>query len=410
MLRRISYLLTVAACAAAIVFAQAPGGSGRGGGGRGPTPVSQANPDRTITLRFRAPNAKEVAAIGEIDGKDHPMTKDDTGVWSVTIGPLAPDIYNYQFRVDGIIAMDPQNQNVKLGFGGFPSASMIEVPADGPAFDDAKPVPHGTVRLETYESKSIGAPRTLWIYTPPGYDKGNQKYPVFYLLHGSGNWDSSWVLTGRENYIMDNLIAEGKSKPMIIVNPLGYAQAGVGTGPIRAADLSVATGGRGAAPAGGGRGASGAAGGRGAAVRPPNPIGDDLINDVIPYMETNFRTLKDADHRALGGLSMGGGQTISIGFPHTELFHYLIIMSMGAQNADTTYPEFFANPAATNKALKLLWLGVGKDDNLVGPQAKALEATLVAKGIKHVYSVTEGRHEWVVWRHALYDVAPQMFR
>lgn len=399
MLKKISYIVMTAAAAAAFIYAQAPGGSGRGrsgaggGGGRGAISYSQANPDHTITLRFRAPNAKEVVAIGEIDGKDHPMAKDDSGVWSVTIGPLAPDIYNYQFRVDGVVAMDPQNQNVKLGFGGFPSASMIEVPADGgPAFDDAKPVPHGTVRFETYESKTIGASRTLWIYTPPGYDKSTAKYPVFYLLHGSGNWDSSWVLTGRENYIMDNLIAEGKSKPMIIVNPLGYVQAGVGTGPIRDSDLPAATGGR--APAG--------IGGR--------PFGDDLINDIIPYVEKNFRTLKDADHRALGGLSMGGGQTISIGFPHTDLFHYLIIMSMGAQNADTTYPEFFGNPAQTNKTLKLLWLGVGKDDNLVGPQAKALEATLVAKGIKHVYSVTEGRHEWVVWRHALYDLAPQMFK
>ncbi len=398
MLKKISYIVMTAAAAAAFIYAQAPGGSGRGrsgaggGGGRGAISYSQANPDHTITLRFRAPNAKEVVAIGEIDGKDHPMAKDDSGVWSVTIGPLAPDIYNYQFRVDGVVAMDPQNQNVKLGFGGFPSASMIEVPADGgPAFDDAKPVPHGTVRFETYESKTIGASRTLWIYTPPGYDKSTAKYPVFYLLHGSGNWDSSWVLTGRENYIMDNLIAEGKSKPMIIVNPLGYVQAGVGTGPIRDSDLPAATGGR--APAG--------IGGR--------PFGDDL-NDIIPYVEKNFRTLKDADHRALGGLSMGGGQTISIGFPHTDLFHYLIIMSMGAQNADTTYPEFFGNPAQTNKTLKLLWLGVGKDDNLVGPQAKALEATLVAKGIKHVYSVTEGRHEWVVWRHALYDLAPQMFK
>jgi len=396
MLRRMSGFLTVAALSAAIVFAQAPagaprGGSGRGGGGggRGPALVSpQVNADKTITLRFRAPNAKDVVAIGEIDGKDHPMTKDDAGVWSVTIGPLAPDIYNYQFRVDGVIAMDPLNQSVKLGFGGFPSASMVEVPGDGLVFDDAKPVPHGTVRFETYQSKTMNAPRTLWIYTPPGYDKGNQKYPVFYLLHGSGNWDSSWVLTGRENYIMDNLIAEGKSKPMIIVNPLGYVQPGVGTGPTRAADQAAATG----------RGGQG------------NAFGDDLINDVIPYVETNFRTLKDADHRALGGLSMGGGQTISVGFPHTDLFHYLIIMSMGAQNADTTYPTFFADPAATNKKLKLLWLGVGKDDNLVGAQAKALEATLVAKGIKHVYSVSEGRHEWVVWRHALYEVAPQMFK
>lgn len=391
MFKRIIWSFTITALAVAIVCAQGPmGGSGRGrGGGRGPALVSpQVNPDRTITLRFRAPEAQTVVAIGEIDGKDHPMTKDASGVWSVTIGPLAPDVYNYQFRVDGIVAMDPQNPQVKLGFGAFPPASLVEVPADGLAFDDAKPVPHGTVRLETYDSKTIGAPRTLWIYTPPGYDKGNQKYPVFYLLHGSGNIDSSWILTGRENYIMDNLLAEGKTKPMIIVNPLGYVEEGVGLGPVREAD-------------------QGAAGGRGGQA---SKFGDDLINDVIPYVEKNFRTLKDADHRALGGLSMGGGQTISVGFPHLDLFHTLVIMSMGAQNADKTYPEFFADPAATNKKLKLLWLGVGKDDNLVGPMAKALEATLVAKGIKHVYAVSDGRHEWVVWRHALYDVAPQMFR
>ena len=397
MFRRTTWLISVFALAVAMAYAQAPaggrGGSGRGGrgggGGRGPALVSpQVNADHTITLRFRAPNAKTVDAIGEIDGKDHPMTKDDSGTWSVTIGPLTPDIYNYQFRIDavngagGVIAMDPQNPQVKLGFGAFPPASLVEVPGDGLIFDDAKPVPHGTVRLETYDSKTIGAPRTLWIYTPPGYEKGNQKYPVFYLLHGSGNIDSSWILTGRENYIMDNLIAEGKSKPMIIVNPLGYVEEGVGLGPVREADRTAAA----------------------------SAFGDDLIKDVIPYVEKTYRTLKDADHRALGGLSMGGGQTISVGFPHLDLFHTLVIMSMGAQNADTTYPAFFANPAATNKTLKLLWLGVGKDDNLVGPQAKALEATLVAKGIKHVYSLSEGRHEWVVWRHALYEVAPQMFR
>jgi enterochelin esterase-like enzyme len=387
MCRHIGGLVAVAAVAVAVVYGQAPGGSGRGRGGSALV-SPQVNADHTVTLRFRAPNAKDVVAIGEIDGKDHPMTKDAGGVWSVTIGPLAPDIYNYQFRVDGIVAMDPQNPQVKLGFGAFPPASLVEVPGDGLVFDDAKPVPHGTVRLETYDSKTVGAPRSLWIYTPPGYDKGNQKYPVFYLLHGSGNIDSSWILTGRENLIMDNLLAEGKTKPMIIVNPLGYVEEGVGLGPVRAADGNATSGAGGAA----------------------NAFGDDLINDVIPYVEKNFRTLKDADHRALGGLSMGGGQTISVGFPHPDLFHTLVIMSMGAQNADTTYPAFFANPATTNKTLKLLWLGVGKDDNLVGPMAKALEATLVAKGIRHVYSVSEGRHEWVVWRHALYEVAPQMFR
>jgi enterochelin esterase-like enzyme len=372
------------------------------GGGRGPQLVSpQVNRDRTVTIRFRAPNAKEVVVIGEIDGKDHPMMKGDDGVWTVTIGPLAPDVYNYQFRVDGVVAMDPQNPSVKLGFGAFPPANLVEVPDDnGLTFDDAKPVPHGTVRLETYDSKSIGAPRTLWIYTPPGYEKSKSKYPVFYLLHGAGNIDSSWILTGRENYIMDNLIAEGKSKPMIIVNPLGYAREGIGLGPDRAADQPAAQGppaGRGAGTPGGGQQNS--------------LFAQDLLNDVIPYVEKTYRTYADADHRALGGLSMGGGQTVAIGFTHMNLFHYIIVMSAGAQNADQTYPDFFASPAATNKTLKLLWLGVGSDDNLAGQGAKALDATLTAKGINHGMWILPGaRHEWVVWRHALYEVAPKMFQ
>jgi enterochelin esterase family protein len=298
-------------------------------------------------------------------------------------------VYNYQFNVDGIIAMDPANPYVKLGFGAFPPANLVEVPGNGLEFDDAKPVPHGTIRVETYNSKAIGAPRTLWIYTPPGYDRGTTRYPVFYLLHGSGNIDSSWMLTGRANYIMDNLIAEGKSKPMIIVNPLGYARQGVGLGPEQPAAPQQA-------------GPGGAVGG--------GLIGKDLIEDVIPFVEKTFRVLPGADRRALGGLSMGGGQTAAIGFAHPDLFHSLVIMSAGSNNADTNYPEFFKDAAATNKQLKLLWMGIGKDDTLVGASAKALDALLTAKGIKHTFVVGEGRHEWVVWRHHLNEVAPLLFR
>jgi enterochelin esterase family protein len=369
----------------------APAGPQAGrGAGRPPAIVSpQVNPDRTMTLRFRAPNAKEVSVIGEIDGKPHPMTKGDDGVWTATIGPLAPDVYNYQFNVDGVVAMDPANPSVKLGFGAFPPANLVEIPGDGLQFYDAKPVPHGSVRFETYDSKTVGAPRTLWIYTPPGYDRGNTRYPVFYLLHGSGNIDSSWMLTGRANLIMDNLIAEGKTKPMIIVNPLGYARQGVGLGPETTAP---------APPAGPGAGVGGGV------------FGKDLLDDVIPYVEKTFRTLPGADNRALGGLSMGGGQTAAIGFSHPDLFHYIVIMSAGSQNAADTYPDFFNNAAATNKKIKLLWMGVGKDDNLVGPGAKALDESLTAKGIKHTFRLTEGRHEWVVWRHHLNEVAPLLFR
>jgi enterochelin esterase-like enzyme len=368
----------------------APPPAGRGGG-RGMLVSPQVNPDKTFTVRFRAPNAKEVTVVGEIDGKPHPMTKGDDGVWTVTIGPLPHDVYNYQFNVDGIIAMDPANPSVKLGFGAFPPANLVEIPGDGLEFDDAKPVPHGSIRVETYHSKAVGAPRTLWVYTPPGYDRGNTRYPVFYLLHGAGNIDSSWMLTGRANYIMDNLIAEGKAKPMILVNPLGYARQGVGLGPEPAS----------APPPAGGGGAGQAGGG---------PFGKDLIEDVIPFVEKTFRTLPGADNRALGGLSMGGGQTVAVGFSHPELFHSLVIMSAGSNNADTAYPDFFKDPAATNKQLKLLWMGIGKDDNLTGASAKALDATLTAKGIKHTFVLGEGRHEWVVWRHHLNEVAPLLFR
>jgi enterochelin esterase family protein len=383
---------------AAAVPSGAPGQPARGAGpgrGRGPMIVSpEVRADRTVTLRFRAPNAKEVTLIGELDGRSHPMTKGEDGVWSVTIGPLAPDVYNYQFNVDGVIAMDPANPSVKLGFGAFPPANLVEVPtADGSlTFYDAKEVPHGTVRFETYHSKTLNAPRTLWIYTPPGYERGDTRYPVFYLLHGSGNIDSSWMLTGRANYILDNLIAEGRAKPMIIVNPFGYARQGVGTGP----EIAAATGPAAPAPGGGGQ---------------QNTLfAKDLLNDVVPYVEKNFRVLADADNRAIGGLSMGGGQSAAIGFTNTDTFHSIVIMSAGNASPEENFPEFFANPDAVNKKLKLLWVGVGKDDTLVMKGSTALGAALKAKGIRHTYRVTEGRHEWVVWRHHLHEVAPLLFR
>ena len=189
-MRRLGFWMIAAFCAVVAVGAQAPtqpplppttgappAPQGRGGGRGGPPPVvsPEVDADKSVTFRFRAPNAKEVTLIGELDGKTYPMTKDESGVWSVKIGPLAPDVYNYQFNADGVVAMDPVNPSVKLGFGAFPPASMVEVPGD--EFDDAREVPHGAVRMETYHSKTLGVPRTAWVYTPPGYDRGNTRYP-----------------------------------------------------------------------------------------------------------------------------------------------------------------------------------------------------------------------------------------
>jgi enterochelin esterase-like enzyme len=407
MFRRASCAVVLVAIATFTGGAQAPQGppsggppAGPGRGGRGAPPVvsPQVNPDRTMTLRFRAPNARDVTVVGELDGRTYPMTKGDDGVWTATIGPLAPDVYNYQFNVDGVIAMDPANPSVKLGFGAFPPANLVEIPADGLTYYDARPVPHGTVRIETYESKSLGVPRTLWVYTPPGYDRGNTRFPVLYLLHGAGNIESSWMLTGRANYILDSLIADGKAKPMIIVNPLGYVRQGVGLGPERPVPAATA-------PAGAPAPAGGPGGGVGGGL-----FGKDLLEDVVPFVERTFRTLKDADNRALGGLSMGGGQTAAIAFSHPDLFHSIVIMSAGSNNADQNYPDFFNNAAAINKKIKLLWVGVGKDDALASGGSKALDEMLTRHGITHTYRVTEGRHEWVVWRHHLNEVAPLLFR
>ena len=430
MSRRLLYPVLMTVFVSAAVGAQSPApatqgatppqgaaapGPGRAGG-RGPAVVSpEVKPDRTITFRFRAPNANQVTVIGEIDGQRHPMTKGENGVWTATVGPLPADVYNYQFDVDGVIAMDPVNPSVKLGWGAFPPANLVEVPREPGAreFYDAKPgVPRGAVRFETYDSKTIGGPRTLWIYTPPGYDRGNTQYPVFYLLHGAGNIDSSWILTGRANYILDNLIAEGKAKPMIIVMPYGYATNGIGTGPVTpAAPAPPAPPAPPAAP--------GAPGAPGAATPPTpgpamsqgnTPFANDLLNDVSPYIEKNFRALRTPANRAIGGLSMGGGQTLAISFSRPELFSHIVIMSAGSATADKVYPKFFADPAATNKQIKLLWIGVGKDDTGALNNSKALDGMLTAAGIKHTLRVTDGRHEWNVWRHHLNEVAPLLFK
>jgi hypothetical protein len=199
----------------------APGAPG-GRGGRGPAIVSpEVTSDRRIILRFLAPKAQQITVSGELDGQSHPMTKDDDGVWTVTIGPLAPDIYTYSFSVDGVTALDPRNTNTKMGYGGFGPVSVVQVPGEQPAFYDVTSVPHGSVRIQPYMSRTLGVARTVWIYTPPGYDSG-RNYPVLYLLHGAGDIESGWTLIGRANNILDNLIAEGKARPMVVVMPLGH--------------------------------------------------------------------------------------------------------------------------------------------------------------------------------------------
>ncbi len=377
---RFPVFVLIALVSAGVVHGQ----RGRGG----PALVSpEIHADRTVTFRWLAPNARDVALGAELDGTAHPMTKDAAGVWSVTVGPLAPEIYAYTFTADGIVSLDPRNPNTKLGYGNFGAVSLAVVPGDGPQFYDVKPVPHGVVRIHPYESKSLGVARTMWVYTPPGYDRG-RNYPVLYLLHGAGDVESGWTLIGRANNILDNLIAEGKARPMVVVMPLGHAVQSFLAGPPKAAAAA-------APPAG--------AGGLTA-------FGRDLIEDVMPLVERSYKVSRRPAARALGGLSMGGGQTINVAFGRPALFRYVVIMSAGSQGIEQNYPAFFADPAAINTQFKLLWVGVGKDDALATGGSRVLDEVLTRRSIRHVYQVTSGRHEWSVWRHHLHQVAPLLFR
>ncbi len=372
--------------------------------GSGPAWVSpEIGTDRSLTLRYFAPDAKQVTAAGELDGKNHPMTKDTSGLWSITLGPLAPDIYTYAFNVDGTIALDPRNTNTKLGYGMFGAVSVAEIPGEGPQFYDARPVPHGEVRIRPYTSKVLGLTRTMWVYTPPGYEQG-EDYPVLYLLHGAGDVESGWTLIGRVNLILDNLIAEGKAKPMVVVMPLGHTIQSFWTGPAKAVPdpIAKAFGG----PLDGVLTAMYSGDGSGGL----SPFAKDLLEEIMPRVEKNFKVSKAPDHRAIAGLSMGGGQMLNLAFNRPELFQYVVAMSPAANGkVDQVYAKFFSDPAA-NEHFKLFWVGVGKDDMLTGPGDRAFDEMLTKRSIGHTFKLTEGRHEWTVWRHHLNEVAPLLFR
>jgi enterochelin esterase-like enzyme len=364
----------------------------------------EVQPDGRVTFRYLAPSAREITVSGELGGRSYGMSKDAKGLWSVTTDPLPPDIYTYTFNVDGVTALDPTNANTKYGYSIFGAASIVQVPGDGPQFYDVKPVPHGAVRIQPYVSKTLGVSRTVWIYTPPGYDTGKD-YPVLYLLHGGGDIESGWTMIGRANNILDNLIAEGRARPMVVVMPLGHTIQSYWTGPaVTVPDPAMASAGGSldalirAMMAGDGKGGL-------------SPFARDLVDDVMPMVESTFKVSRRPDNRAIAGLSMGGGQTINLAFNRPDIFRYVVLMSPAAGGgADEIYPGIFNEPGRVNAQFKLLWLGVGKDDMLTGPGDLAFAATLKARGINHTFEITEGRHEWTVWRRYLRDVAPLLFK
>jgi enterochelin esterase family protein len=389
-----------------------PQAGGRGGQ-QGPLVVSpEVNADRTVTLRVYAPKATEVRVTGELTNgaQPVPMTKGDDGIWTVTMPAVPPDVYTYAFNIDGVNTTDPRNPWVKL-VSSTGLASQVEVPGDGLQFWDSKPVPHGLVQIMTYESKAIGATRQAYVYTPPDYNRTSTRYPVFYLLHGGGDLDPGWSQTGRAHVIMDNLIAEKKARPMVVVMPLARGGGSLGLGP---SGMSPGIAAAGNVAPGAGRGGRGA--GAGAPPAPPTPaplapFAQDFLGDLMPAIEKTFRVSTRPEDRAIGGLSAGGAATINTSFSRPDLFRYIIIMSAGGgQNLEASYPKFFAGNAAAAKQMKLIWVGVGDQDFALNG-SKAINETLTKNGITHTFVVNPGyRHEWRLWRQHLWDIAPLLFR
>ncbi|MBI4892677.1 MAG: esterase [Acidobacteria bacterium] len=357
-----------------------------------PPPVvsPEVQADRKVTFRIVAPKAQAVAlSAGDILNLPKgglQFTKGANGVWEATTEPVNPGAYRYRFVVDGVPVVDPRNALISESNTNV--WSMVNVP--GAEWMDAGKVPHGAVAEIPYLSSALGRYRRMHIYTPPGYELGKGKYPVFYLLHGAGDNDDAWTSVGRAGYILDNLIAAGKAKPMVIVMPAGHTSTAGG-------------------------------------ISGMDDYTKDFTQDVMPYVEKHYRVLKDRKSRAIAGLSMGGMQTLNISMSHLDQFAYIGVYSSGvfgmrrpaapgaAAPAPAVPPEWeqqrlamLDNPKL-KPGLKLLWFATGKDDFLLG-STKATIAMLEKHGFKPVYEETTGGHTWVNWRIYLNEFAPKLFR
>jgi enterochelin esterase family protein len=386
---RASSLVAVIGTALTVALAQGPAVAQEVGARRGPDITSpEIASDRRVTFRLRAPEAKAVTVSGDF-GTDTAMRKGEDGLWSVTVGPLDPEMYVYYFTVDGVRLIDPSNPQVKIGYVTSTTTSLLTVPGDKPAFYDVQDVPHGEIRTLLYKSKSNGITRELTVYLPPGYDQaGGRRYPVLYLLHGFANDHHSWHRYGRANDILDNLLAQRTIQPFLVVMPLGYGGAHVNGD------------GTGIAPEG-----SGAFRGDAALYE------RDLLEDIVPMIDRKYRTIADRKHRAIVGFSMGGGQAGRFGLRNLETFSQVGIMSAGM--APGTDGEPIATLAAdrdkTNKLIDLLWIACGTEDTAM-KGARTLHQALDKAGIQHTFLETEGAHHWRVWRRYLRDVAPLLFK
>ncbi len=309
------------------------------------------------------------------------MAKGAEGVWTATVGPLPPAIYSYAFRVDGALVTDPRNPKVKIW---LTSNSMVEVPGSPPPATQVQNVPHGTLHEHTYFSKSLEETRGIVVYTPPGYDQtARQKYPVLYLLHGFGDNQEAWTDVGRAHVIADNLIAAGRATPLVIVMPYGH-----GISPLRRGQMPPAEW-----------------------AQSNERFETDLLQEVLPFVERTYKVETAPARRAVAGLSMGGGQSLSLGLASDTRFAYVAGFSSGAPQGDLNamFKHIADNPAEFNRRVKLLWIGCGNKDFLLDRNRKLVD-WLKTTGVTHTYVETGGGHTWPVWRDYLQQVLPLLFK
>jgi len=363
--------------------------------------------DRRVTFRILAPDAQrvELRSPGDIPGIGGrgvalpQLTKNGEGVWEITLGPLPAGAYRYVFIVNGVTVADSRNPMTSQTNTTVYSLAVVP----GSELFDTKNVPHGAVAAVHYHSTALGGVRRMHVYTPPGYESNQNRYPVLYLLHGAGDVDDSWSSVGRAGFILDNLIAAKKARPMIVVMPAGHVNgAGAalgGTVPeaARAGNPGIGAG--------------------------PDPFATDFMTDLMPYVEKNYRVITDRGSRAIAGLSMGGNQTLNIAIPHLDKFAYVGVFSSGVitggrgagaaestpiGEAWETQNSAALDNSAARRGLRLLWFSTGRDDGLITTTRATVEL-LKKHGFDPVFIESEGAHTWLNWRNYLAEFAPQLF-
>jgi enterochelin esterase-like enzyme len=339
----------------------------------------QILPDSRVVFRIKAPDAQKM----QIDlGKKYDMMKDTGGYWTLTTEPISEGFHYYSLLIDGVATTDPSSETF---YGMGRDASGIEIPFRGQGYYAEKDVPHGDIRIKRYFSPVTNSWRQFYVYAPPGYDANtNEKYPVLYILHGGGEDERGWATQGKTDLILDNLIAEGKAKPMLVVMP----------------DANI-----------------GASGFSGDAIEGSLRMFErEMKQVIIPFVEKNYRTLTDANNRALAGLSLGGLHTLYTGFNNTNMFAQLGVFSSGwispmlDKTANAQYSFIKSNESSISKNLKSLWIGMGGKEDIAYKNCQTMMAKFDEMGIKYTYSEYPGGHTWAVWRNNLYNFAQVLFK